>query len=311
MDFQTIEQSIPGTSREEMEALYLPFVQREVELPDAEWEEAVAERWRRVNKDYFRRRFLGWLPRYQRTDQSIRKEYKKAWGRTDYSTYTLDTSVKPIDPWVWGPRKMFASTRGIVRLRQYFLVKLVEQLKPRRVLEVGCGNGINLLLLSGRFPEVEMAGLELTAEGYNSAVGHQSEERLLENLATFAPSPILDDTAFRRVKFHNGSAAALPFEEGAFDLVYTVLSVEQMEAIRFQALGEIARVCGGHTFFFEPFLDVNSEKLAYRYAYGRHYFMGRIDELPQVGLEPLWASDDFPQKYANRAAAVLCRKKPA
>ena len=28
------------------------------------------------------------------------------------------------------------------------------------------------------------------------------------------------------------------------DLIYTVLAVEQMEAIRHQALGEIARVCG-------------------------------------------------------------------
>ena len=187
----------------------------------------------------------------------------------------------------------------------------MEELRPKRILEVGCGNGINLLLLSGRFPDVEMAGLELTQAGYNSAVGFQSEERLLENLRDYAPAPIVDDTAFRRVKFHNASAADMPFEDNAFDLVYTVLSVEQMEAIRHQALGEIARVCGGHAFFFEPFLDVNQDKLAYRYAYGRDYFMGRIDEMPRYGLEPLWASEDFPQKYSNKAAAVLCRKTVA
>ena len=93
------------------------------------------------------------------TDKAIKEEYADAWGRTDYRTYVLDPTIKPVDPWVWGERHMFASPRGIVRIRQYLLVKLVETLKPRRILEVGCGNGINLLLLAGRFPDVEVAAL--------------------------------------------------------------------------------------------------------------------------------------------------------
>ena len=47
------------------------------------------------------------------------------------------------------------------------------------------------------FDDIEMAGLELTQAGYNSAVGFQSEERLLDNLRDYAPAPIVDDTAFR------------------------------------------------------------------------------------------------------------------
>ena len=308
MELVDLERAVPGADCTEVESLFAPFVLREVEDGDAEWDEAVEDRWRRTNRLYFKRRFLGWLPRYQRTEKMIRREYAKAWGRSDYRSFALDPTIKPVDPWVWNERRMFASARGIVRLRQYLLVKLVEALRPRRILEVGCGNGINLLLLAGRFPDVEMTGLELTEQGYRSAVEFQAEERLYDNLLSFAPTPIIDDTAFRRVTFHNGSAAAMPFEDNAFDLIYTVLSVEQMAAIRHQALGEIGRVCGGHAFCFEPFLDVNEDRLAYRYAYGRDYFMGRIEEMPNYGLEPLWATMDFPQKYANKAAAVLCRK---
>ncbi len=311
MNFVDIENTVQGADRKEMEALFAPFILREINGPDATWDKAVEKRWRRTNWLYFKRRLLGWLPRYQRTDVTIKEEYSEAWDRTDYRSFAVDPTIKPVVPWVWGERRMFASTRGIVRLRQYLLVKLVEELRPRRILEVGCGNGINLLLLAGGFPDVEMAGLELTKEGYNSAFGFQAVERLYDNLLTFVPAPIVDDTAFRGVKFHHGSAAAMPFEDNAFDLIYTVLSVEQMEAIRHQALGEIARVCGSHAFFFEPFLDVNEKNLAYRYAYGKDYFMGRIDEMPRYGFEPIWATMDFPQKYANKAAAVLCRKTAA
>ena len=123
MNFVDIENTLQGADRKEMEVLFAPFILREINGPDATWDKAVEKRWRRTNWLYFKRRLLGWLPRYQRTDVTIKEEYSEAWDRTDYRSFAVDPTIKPVDPWVWGERRMFASTRGIVRLRQYLLVR--------------------------------------------------------------------------------------------------------------------------------------------------------------------------------------------
>jgi tRNA G46 methylase TrmB len=40
-------------------------------------------------------------------------------------------------------------------------VRVIGHVRPRSVLEVGCGNGINLILLAGNFPDTEFARVEL------------------------------------------------------------------------------------------------------------------------------------------------------
>ena len=81
-----------------------------------------------------------------------------------------------------------------------------------------------------------------------------------------------------------------------------------MEQIRARALAEVARACSGHAFFCEPFGDVNSGAMHLRYVYLRDYVRGRISDLPRYGLEPRWATSDFPHKITLRAAAVLTRR---
>ena len=41
----------------------------------------------------------------------------------------------------------------------------------------------------------------------------------------------------------------------------------------------------------------------------RNYFRGRIDQLPGYGLDPVWATDAFPQEYYLGVCAVLARKR--
>ena len=117
--------------------------------------------------------------------------------------------------------------------------------------------------------------------------------------------------AFKRIDFRQGDAAELPFADGSFDLVYSVLALEQMELIRERALGEMARVSTDATFMFEPFREVNDEGWPARYVYARNYFRGRIEDLPALGLKPEFAIRDFPQEIHLRAAAVLARKPGA
>jgi hypothetical protein len=81
-----------------------------------------------------------------------------------------------------------------------------------------------------------------------------------------------------------------------------------MERIRAQALSEIARVSDDNVLFYEPFRDVNRQKLAHRYMVARDYFRGSIDDLLSHGLRPQWATNDLPQKINNNNCMVFCRK---
>ena len=180
------------------------------------------------------------------------------------------------------------------------------KLLPHR--PIGTMNGINLILLACRFPEVAFTGIELTEAGHRAALNFQKEAALPEAMREYAPLPLADPTAFRRITFLQGNAAQLPFADGQFDLLFSVLALEQMERIRRQVLLEFARVAGRHTLMIEPFRDVNAAFWRRSYVFGRGYFRGDVAGLRGFGLSPILAVDDFPQEYFMHACAVLAEK---
>jgi SAM-dependent methyltransferase len=288
-----------------------PFALPETAETDAAWAAGVKKQRKRIFKNV-RRKLLGGKPKVaKRTSEVIRSSYGPKWAEIGYAQYDPSREHDNYAPWFWGERRFLASTYGSARFRHLLIAALIEKLQPKSVLEVGCGDGINLLLLANRFPEVKFAGVDLTDSGPRLFSELKQGEGLPGNLAAYAPLPPRDPEGFKRVEIHQGSAAQLGFADGSFDLVMSVLALEQMERIRAQALGEMARVAAKWTLMIEPFRDVN------RYLWPRlniirqDYFQGRIDELPQVGLEPILATDDFPQEIHLRACLTLCRKAGA
>lgn len=244
-----------------------------------------------------------------RSRDVVQAEYADVWSRAAFSQYDPQRVAPGSTPWLWRDRCLLANTLGATRWRQLLLIKAIERVRPRSVLEVGCGNGINLMLLACRFPDIAFTGIELTAEGQVAAQSfQQAHAQLPEHLVAFAPQPLADPTGFRRVRFLQGSATDLPFENGAFDLAITVLALEQMEQIRARTLGEIARVVRSHALMIEPFADVNGGFWQRLNVDRRNYFRGRIGDLPGCGLKPIVACADFPQKYILRAALVLSER---
>lgn len=296
-----------GVQAAEIAALFAPYVSAQAGA--AAWRRAVGRRRRKILK-----RLAAGLPLRRRAPgrppAEVEAEYARAWGESDHGRYDLAIAPAADTPWLWGGQRLLASDIGATRWRQLLLVRAIERLKPRHVLEVGCGNGINLMLLSGRFPEIAFTGLELTAAGHQAACAFQeAHAELPAHLRAFAPLPLADATAFRRIRFVQGDATALPFADGAFDLVLTVLALEQMERVRAAALREIARVAARWTLMFEPFDEANRGIWPRLNVRRRGYFRGRIADLPTFGLDPLWAANDFPQEYFLRAALVLSAKR--
>ena len=246
----------------------------------------------------------------ERDRESIESEYKDAWG-AGYRRYRLDrTDLKP-KPWHWRGRKLLLDPAAAARLRTLLFAAVIDDLKPKRILEIGSGNGINLLNLAGAFPGIEFTGLELTDEGVRQARSAQSDAEIAGILRAYSPLDTRVESAIGKIAFVQGDASAMPFEDSSFDLVMTVLAVEQMESIRAAALREIARVTRSHALMLEPFRDVNSRGLRRLYVKSRDYFRGSIDELRDYGLDPVWATDDFPQEAFLGTALVLARKTAA
>jgi SAM-dependent methyltransferase len=72
---------------------------------------------------------------------------------------------------------------------------------PKRVLDLGTGTGVGARFLAERYPEASVVGVDLAP-----AMIEQARELLPPELAG-------------RVRFEVADATALPFEDGAFDLI--------------------------------------------------------------------------------------------
>lgn len=295
-------------SAEEVARLFEPFVAPSANPDDPNWQTEFKRRKTKIRRRYLKRKLLGWLPALQRRETTVLEEYSRAWDQIDFDTYRVHGPLHRVSPWEWRGRKMLASDIGATRVRQLLLTRAVEKLAPASVLEVGCGNGINLLLLACAFPAVAFSGIELTAEGWSAATHFQQLATLPKYMRDFAPFPIRDPSAFHRIRFLQGNAAHLPFADGEFDLVFTALALEQMEQVRDKALQELSRVARRHVFMIEPFREVNDAGWARRNVLGLDYFRGRIADLGSYGLTPVLATDDFPQETFLKSCAVLAKK---
>ncbi|HET6468625.1 MAG TPA: class I SAM-dependent methyltransferase [Geminicoccaceae bacterium] len=299
----TLEASGLEVTPDEIRGLFEPFVAQTLAADDPTWRAEIRRRKRKLLRQAVER-VLG----RQRDKARVVEEYDRAWERIDYGMYALGRELRFVTPWVWRGRQMLASDAGATRVRQLLLCRAIERLKPRRVLEVGCGNGINLILLAGRFPEIAFTGVDLTEAGVRASQELQKRPALPDAMRAFAPLEVVDPTAFRRIAFHRGDAASLPFADASFDLVCTVLALEQMEQVRERALAEIARTSAGHTLMIEPFADVNADFWPRLNVFRRNYFRGSIAGLRAHGLEPELATADFPQEVFLKACLVLARK---
>lgn len=288
-----------------IETAYLPFL-LDGQAGARAWKSDYARRRRRAVTRMIKR-LLGLK---QRDSNAIQTEYHDAWS-SGHGKYDLAAGSKKPAAWRWNERRLALDGLAAARLRAPLLAAVIDRLEPKKVLEVGCGNGINLLSLAGHFPDAEFTGIDLTPAGIAAAKAVQAEPELPPGLADYIPLERTDPEAIKRIRFMTGSAAELPFADGEFDLVFTVLAVEQMERIRDQALAEIARVSRGHVLMLEPFRDANRRGMRRLYALSRNYFRGSIRGLERFGLDPVWATDDFPQEAFLGSPLVLAKKVKA
>lgn len=112
--------------------------------------------------------------------------------------------------------------RWLMRQFRAAIFELLDRVEPRRVLDVGCGEGIVSEAIVERYPDVEVLGVDLEDPDLQA---HWSQR------------------GGGRLSFRTGRAEDLAFEDGAFD---TVVAFEVLEHLRQPeaALAEMSRVAG-------------------------------------------------------------------
>jgi SAM-dependent methyltransferase len=240
--------------------------------------------------------------------QEILRAYDSQWKKKKPFSRYLPGEVRRGAPWIWGDLKWLMSNEAGAAVRLLFLDEVITQLNPASVLEVGAGNGINLLMLSARHPDIRFLGLEPTAGGIGTANQVIAGGTLPEALMQFAPFPLRDPGAPARIELTQGSAAALPYEDASVDMLMTSLALEQMEEIRDAALSEISRVAKEWVVMLEPFRDVNATGRRRVYVRTHDYFQGSIAELAKYGLKVEEVLTDMPHKAILGTALVVARR---
>lgn len=288
----------------EIAETFAPFVKQRFASMSPEWRNEASAVAKRCRQARWRHTLRRWLPGGRRTQLGVAFNYDRQWA-----SLPVEQQVDVNGPTVlceWRDQKLHARAIGTKRVHLLFLAKLLATVNVQSVLEVGCGNGLNLFVLAAQFPQVTFTGLDLTTGGIDAAARVRRAPALPDAIGRFAPGPILDQLAHRRIRLIRGNAAALPFADGAVDLIYTSLALEQMEEIRPQALRELKRVTRRHVAMIEPFREWNDSGCARDYIVANDYFAGRADELERLGLRPIFTTADMPAKLIHRPVLVVC-----
>jgi len=289
----------------EIREVLAPFITRTYAQTDAEWRRLTRKLSILTFLASLRRSFENLVGRAY-TSRRVSEIYARNWSRT---TPAEPGPLRATRPSVWGDQAYMLDARGLKRVYLLCMMRFLGAVEPENALEVGFGGGQQILPLAARFPGIAFSGIELTEAGVATAGGIAQSGQLPTTIADFSPEPINDISGLGRLNLQQGTAVGLPFEDNTFDVVYTVLAVEQMESVRREALAELVRVSRRYIVMFEPFADWNQTFLRRAFIRASGYFNGTIAEVAALGCTPVCIRADLPSPVRQGNGLVIFEKK--
>ena len=286
-------------TRADVEAAVAPYVEERFAQTDPRWRDIV-HRSGRLPRKRLASRLTG---DFRQAQTVVDATYSKVWSRD-----LADLLTSKIIAYEWGAEGIMMQSLARRRVNHLLLVRALYATGALRVLEVGMGNGSNLALLAAQRPDLRLTGVELTSSGVRAAQALVGAPVLPPALAGLSTEPIVAASTRGQVELVQGTAAALPFTDGSFDAVCTVLALEQMEAIRDTALAELRRVTSRWVIMLEPFRDLNLEGARSDYVRANDYFSETTEGLVTHGLTPRVVYRDFPNKLKLHIALVIAER---
>ncbi len=304
--FDSNKKIFSGSIDTDINAVFTPYIEKSFDPLDSRWKNLVKDSKMFWMKKYYKRLLLSCFGMHgRRSQKNIEQDYSSQWKNTPLKNNIDNTKSIPC---LWGEKFFLARSYGLKRVHQFLLAKFIERTKPKNILEVGSGNGLNLFILSYLFPSIKLTGVELTEGGIDAAKKISLKDNLPDYIVKYSPLVGEKSNAHNCIDFIHGSAQNLCFKNESFDLVFTILALEQMEEIRHKALSEISRVCKKYLVMVEPFRDWNNNSTNRHRVKSLDYFSANINDLQMYGFRVLGCFDNIPNKLHYTTNFLVAEK---
>lgn len=188
---------------------------------------------------------------------------------------------------------------GAKEIRQHYLNYLyaeIDELKPQngfRILEVGCGNCINLVNLKERYPDAEIHGIDV------------SENRIETSKKFWGESLEGVSLSVRSI------TKRTPFEKGYFNVVFSMHCIEQISQDTELAINEMLRITGTKTVMIEPVYE-NCNLAQKLYLKNADHVQKLLPSVIESGMHPVTNKVTRIQSspVCNSTLLVLDRRYP-
>lgn len=303
---------VPGDSGL-FDRLIAPWVIETMPQADPRWQRIVEAKRKELQAKVWRRKVMAAVGLAKpiagfRQPAYVKQEYDRIWAGQSWRRFILPGQNGKTNHITWRDKGYVVNAGAVRQPHLDRLMHVIGLLKPRSVLEVGAGAGQNLFAMAGVFPGISFSGLELSDSGVRAAHEIKALDSLRLETILHVPRPHTDESAFKRIDFQQGTAAAMPYGAGSFDLVFTRLAIEQMKAIKDSVLKEIARVCRQHAVLIEPFADFAQNDLHRLAALKKNHFDAPVSSLRSYGLDPVAVFSSWPQKLDEGIGMVVARR---
>lgn len=245
-----------------------------------------------------------------RTREIVNTQYDKAWSG-GYSKSTKLNS-KPILHY-FNERVILCMP---IERRKHILREISDVLtfiKPGNVLEMGSGNGFNVLALAILNPEIKIwEGIELTEGGVEAAKRFLANPPLdaLMYVTSKPKEEILATLQNAKIKFMQGDITGLShYSNDSFDCVFTYQSIEQIPVEYYKAFSEAYRITRKHAIFFEGFKEAQRNIFQRIHQINADYFRYSFQVTKKTGFRILKFEPSAFDKLHLSNGLLLCEKR--
>lgn len=260
-------------------------------------------------KDYLKKiknYFSSNIKSFKRSQSFTKERYNRIWNKTDLYDYYNPKFKNNLSIHSFKKKYFLSSNSLTTRVQQYLMIDKINEFKPLKVLEVGCGQGFQLLLLSRLFPKISFIGIDQSEVGINFANSFKNE--LLDEILTKPLDYKFNDVKEDNLEYSIQDAKKIKIESNSVDLVFTNLALEQMDNIKFEVISEIKRVSKKYIILIEPFKDLNDKGIKYLHHSAKRYFNLRYNELADNNFKIVEYQNSFPNLISLGYGMLVLKK---
>lgn len=239
----------------------------------------------------------------QRDKDLVEKEYTAHWH--DYRRYRKPRIA------LRGNTVVVMYGIDFTKSSVWYVTHLIRSLGITSVLELGSGNGLLIWSLKVLNPSVDFTGVELTDAGI--AAARDIRERHGDLLTYITEknekeiNALLD--ARRAPVFKKGDITQLDFPDGAFDLVFSSVVIEQLPRRYREAFVEAHRVTRRYACFIEEFSEAQKNIFQRLTLWVQDYFRESYHTVERAGFTVLSFDLKEIDKASHSVGMVVCEKK--